>query len=145
MSKCSSFYLRFFFSSLNLIHVHSNSENTLDFMRRAYILVTHTRVYEFFFLLIFCHLHNETLQLLASTELELILCCMLWRAQCLTVYYSSSLFTFRLTEEERTFGKRNIEHHQQQNVKSHTLSLGMGLHLGRDIRMIYTMKCVQVI
>lgn len=99
----------------------------------------------FFFLLIFCHLHNETLQLLASTELELILCCMLWRAQCLTVYYSSSLFTFRLTEEERTFGKRNIEHQQQQNVKSHTLSLGMGLRLGRDIRMIYTMKCVQVI
>lgn len=43
------FLFTFFFLSLNLIHVHSNSENTLDFMRRAYILVTHTRVYEFFF------------------------------------------------------------------------------------------------
>lgn len=42
----------------------------------------------------FCHLHSETLQLLTSTELELILCCMLWRALCSTVYYSSSLFTF---------------------------------------------------
>lgn len=43
------FLFTFFFLSLNLIHVHSNSENTLDFMRRAYILVTHTRVYELFF------------------------------------------------------------------------------------------------
>lgn len=64
-------------------------------------LVTHTR---------FTTCTSETLQQLASTELELILCCMLWRALCaappFTLFIIQLKFIYvRVTAEQTEFGK----------------------------------------